>query len=358
MMNIKQYHLDNGIVAIEPEHVSAGDGFDAIIKQNKSTIMTILKQQGVVLLRNFAIKNAQNFNKAIIESLNFENIETVNKFYKLHNFRNKMIDKSLGLNRLDNRKFAKYTTHTLGKDNEYIQGPHVEYGMINNRPRYISMYCERTSKGAADTGIYNLHKAYESLNEAEKKIYNHAWNSYGYYFKLSNRISKFIAYLFLYKKWPPFKLFSKNDAFPPIIFPKTPMVCLHPENQSPCLQPFPFYNSTDAAVYQASVETFINRHQGEFLAPDTLKVDSNWLLVDKNNKPIEWTETDKIHFFKKIFETAIIHTWQENDILIIDNVMFGHGRMENQGGQVRNMHQLLLNKVDMKNYAFDLNTKR
>ncbi len=58
------------------------------------------------------------------------------------------------------------------------------------------------------------------------------------------------------------------------------------------------------------------------------------------------TEKETIELYKAMFSTLEIHTWQKDDIMIFDNVLYGHFRMP--GEEPRKLHAIFTEEVDTR----------
>ena len=348
---------------MSPVFVPAGDldvpaGFSKtgdtllILTQNKNKFYQLLKSHGILLFRNFNIENTEEYKQIILNDLNFEYWYPIKGSYLLLNLVRKLAGLIIGKN--DYRSYSKDKTMKLGSAENSIQGPHTETGLLNTRPQYLSMFCEVTSEGAADTGIYDLNLAYEALTHIEKNKYNTAWNQYIFHTQPLNRMISFLTKLFFNKQG---EIKKNTDTSLSLFLKKTPLVCLHPDKKILCLQPWAFYNNTAETVHKAAKAVFPDRKN--ILKPDAVALSgkSEWRLVDKNNCPLEWSEDEQFILFKEIFKTTIIHRWQNGDIIILDNIKYGHSRLEDNGCKNRKLHQIQLNPIDMEKFSFDCHNR-
>jgi hypothetical protein len=325
--------IENGIPILQASKQASS--LDDLIKEKK-LVRELLAENNVVLLRGFPVHSVADFEQLILKCLDFNLYQPRRLWYK------KLYLKVTGM--YDSRSYSGTNAVSLGERvGDYVQGPHVEGGQNRVRAKYLTMYCEATSPNAAETGIYNLNEAYNLLNDKEKSKYITAMNQFVFFSTPVNWLDKLLFKLFFSRQFVISSLLKKNFS---IAFKNTPLVCFHPEKKVLCLQPWPFFKNTANAVHNAARACFPDRKN--IRQPDPLANASNgeWRLTTKLGQNIEWDEDEKTMFFKKIFSTMKALKWQQGDVFIIDNIYYGHGRLEDNGSCERKLHQLQLGSFD------------
>ncbi|MDC0535419.1 TauD/TfdA family dioxygenase [Francisellaceae bacterium] len=311
------------------------------LHKNKNKLSELLDQNGFIILKNTPARSVDDFKKVIGECLQWDPSYTVILPKKITQWIRGYFSKLT--NTTQYREYIDSVTMKLGSPESSIQGPHIEGGSLKNRSSLLSMFCLDAESGSAQTGIYDLSAAFESLNQDEKSKYECAYNEYRFHTRQLHPFEKYIPML-LFRSFA--KCYKRLSSTMDIIFKPTRMVVKHPRTKKRCLQIWPFLKNTSKAVHRAASEVFVDR---VFLQLDSTASHSNsdWNIIDKDNNTIPWSEGEKTRLFKKVFKTAHIHSWSKGDILLIDNIRCAHGRMEGEETK-REIIQLQCNYLEME----------
>ena len=58
------------------------------------------------------------------------------------------------------------------------------------------------------------------------------------------------------------------------------------------------------------------------------------------------SEPESIEIFRAIFAAVRLHTWRRGDVLLFDNLLFGHARLP--GRQPRKLHAIFAAEIDTR----------
>lgn len=316
------------------------DAFYSYLKSNDKKIKHLLNHDGFIILKKTPVRTSEDFHKIITKGLYWEPSYPVLLPKKI----TQMIRAYFSnlTNTTQYREYIDSITMKLGPPEDSIQGPHVEGGSLKYRASLLSMCCLQVEEGAAQTGIYDLSVTFDSLPKEERDKYQKAYNEYRFHSRKLFLFERFIAKL-LFSKFAHCQKTSRSTM--DMIFKPSKMVIKHPQTNKNCIQVWPFLKNTAEIVHKAAREVFKDRvfNNIDSTAKNTNSV---WNIVDTHNELLPWDNDEKLRLFKAIFKTATIHTWSQGDILLIDNIRCGHGRMEGKAAK-RDIIQLQCNYMDL-----------
>ncbi|MEO1339131.1 MAG: TauD/TfdA family dioxygenase, partial [Myxococcota bacterium] len=244
------------------------------------------------------------------------------------------------------REYLDAVTMKLTEQENAIQGPHVEAGFMPKRAGFLVLYCEAAEEMSADTGIYDLAASLSELPACEQKKYKAAKNQFRFRTRELNwwerTFGAWVAGKVVGANLDQNGKFARRTEF---VFERGPTVVHHPRTGIPCIQPWPFTNNTAMAVHRAAIDTFHDRHFAD-MDSTASSGDSVWNLVDDLGTQLGWSEPEMMGLFKSIFKTTYAHRWEVGDVLLVDNIRCGHGRMEGPKTR-RSLLQLQCNYVDI-----------
>ncbi|MDX1588630.1 MAG: TauD/TfdA family dioxygenase [Oleiphilaceae bacterium] len=313
-------------------YTPAGDNslatLKGILQQNKVYFREKIAQRGVLLFRGFATGSHQDFHDLVengmeLEPWNAFNVKRMPGFITswLRQYSENLVGGG------DYRRYIDRDTVRLGPVESAIQGPHTEGGIRSERSRYIALCCFEPAPYRAETGMADLHRAYQNLPKALREKYDRAWNRF--YYCSARRLNWFDRFMLTLS---PFQVIDRPDGRSNLALPPCPSVCTVPETGRICLQPWAFARNTNPQVHRAAVEVF--RDRGE-LKPDSTaeNMSLTWELCDQQGQPMEWTEEEQKTLFATIYREALLMEWQKGDIAFVDNVRIGHWRMNGEQGE-------------------------
>lgn len=318
--------------------------FEGYIDANREQLIKSATKNGFLLLRNTATSDEKHFNKIVTQHLKIKGFTKIPApgalLTRLRDFYSKVFQK------VSYRNFVDSQTIKLGVPEKSIQGPHIEGGLLPSRSRYIVLYCKEASSDAANTAIYDLAKAYDGFDAEEKEKYLHAKNKFSFNSGDLSFLERILATLMGKIHARVTKLSASRIR---ISFNLTPAVIAHPDTGQLCVQPWPFFNNTAQAVHDAASDILTDRNFSH--ADSTASMgDSVWDLATKDGEEIEWTQKEKYNYFRSLFKSIYAHQWQEGDIIIIDNMRCGHGRMEGSD-TLRSIFQIQSKPVNVRMFA-------
>jgi alpha-ketoglutarate-dependent taurine dioxygenase len=316
------------------------DAFYTYLKNNDDKIKQLLIQDGFVILKKTPARTAEDFHKIITECLQWEPSYPVLLPKKITQFIRAYFSNLTSTTQY--REYIDSITMKLGPPEDSIQGPHVEGGSLKHRASLLSMCCLQAEEGSAQTGIYDLSVAFNALPEEERDKYQKAYNEYRFHSRKLFLFEHILAKL-LFSKFASCQKVSGSTM--DMIFHPSKMVIKHPQSNKNCIQTWPFLKNTSEAVHQAAQEVFKDRVFNN-IDSTARNTNSVWSIVDIHNTPLPWSDEEKLRLFKAIFKTATIHTWSQGDILLIDNIRCGHGRMEGKETK-REIIQLQCNYMNL-----------
>ena len=315
------------------EGLSDTPSLTAMFQANRPYFMDRIARRGVVLFRGFAPKDTEEFNALINQGMGLNpwngfNLAGMPAF--VTNWLRRYTEALMGAG--DYRRYLDKNTVQLGPAGQTIQGPHVEGGGSPRRARYLALCCFEPSKHLAETGMVDLHAAYNRLPEALKRKYLRAYNRF--YFITARKFNWFDQ---LIMTKAPVKLVEMlRDGRAKLATKPTVAVCAHPETGDICLQPWAFARNTNTHVHAAAQKVFTGR--GTIGRCETADgTNYLWDLCDAQGREIEWTEQQQFEFFEDLFKHAFLMPWQKGDIALVDNVRMGHWRMNGEQGNRRLM---------------------
>ncbi len=315
-----------------------------ILQQNRGYFIEQIAKRGVILFRGFDAGSHQDFHDLVAHGIGLEVWNAFN-LRKTPGFVTSWLRRySEGLvGGGDYRRYLDKDTVKLGPVESAIQGPHTEGGVRSERSRYIALCCVEPSPYLAETGMADLHEAYNALPAPLRRKYRQAWNRFSY--RSARKLTTIDRFILRHS---PFEVVERQDGLSDMVLPPCPAACGVPETGDICLQPWAFARNTNRQVQEAAREVFTGR--GEIGLDSTAEsMDLTWNLCDEDGSPIEWTEEEQKLVFATIFRQALLMEWQKGDIAFVDNVRIGHWRMNGEQGN-RKLVQIQANTFDADPY--------
>lgn len=340
------------------------------LKANSENLMDDVGKYGALLFRGFDIQSDKDFENAILSINGLHGISEA--FMSEH-----------GRERVDGLKYVLHT-NTIYKTGGtlYLGGFHSENYYIPDVPGFISFCCLKPSKLGGETGLINMEKVYEHLDdELKKKLENSPYfvekwlvSDVANRYKIDTKTVEEICRQF------DLPIVGKGEN--KLILMYKPSVFLHPVTQKKALQ-INFFSlpTLDTALRKC----FLDDYQGNtwfwhrfvwklpysifkvienvfvFFAallhsPKELfqmtvskwKTDRAFKKLDKKFIKVNscFSETDINHLARAMrnFYCSII--WQNGDILLVDNRKTVHAGMPGSGPRL--VRALISNPLQMK----------
>lgn len=321
------------VTLVSPSNSAAKPDLTALFEANRAFFMDKIAKRGVILFRGFGPIDTESFNGLITQGVGLNpwngfNLAGMPAF--VTNWLRSYSEALMGSG--DYRRYLDRNTVQLGPVGQSVQGPHVEGGGSPRRARYLALCCFEPAKHLAETGMVDLHAAYERMPEPTKRKYLSALNRF--YFITARKLNWFDR-LILWRS--PIKIFEElPDGRAKLATKPTPAVCAHPETGDICLQPWAFARNTNTHVNAAAQKVFTGRGQiGRCENADGTNY--IWDLCDANGKDVAWTDEEQHAFFEDLFQHSYLVNWQKHDVALVDNVRMGHWRMNGEQGNRRLM---------------------
>jgi alpha-ketoglutarate-dependent taurine dioxygenase len=303
----------------------------ALFQANRQFFMDKVAQRGVVMFRGFAPASTADFDALVDEGVGLKpwngfNLKGMPAF--VTNWLRAYTERLMGSG--DYRRYLGRNTVQLGPVGASVQGPHVEGGGSPTRARYLALCCFEPSKHLAETGVVDLHAAFERMPAALQAKYRQAYNRF--YFITARKLN-WLDKLILAQS--PISVASiLGDGRAKLANKPTPAVCAHPETGDICLQPWAFARNTNTHVHAAAQDVFTGRGPiGRCENADGTNY--LWDLCDAQGRDLDWSDEEQREFFEDLFKHAYLVAWQKGDMALIDNVRMGHWRMNGEQGNRR-----------------------
>lgn len=317
----------------------------SLFQANRAFFMDKIAKRGVVMFRGFPPGATEEFNTFITQGtgltpwngFNLKGMPSV-----VTDWLRKYTEGLMGGG--DYRRYLDRNVVQLGPVGHSVQGPHVEGGGSPTRARYLALCCFEPADHLAETGVVDLHAAWERLSPELKRKYLKAYNRF--YYITARKLNWFDR---LILSQSPVKIFEVlKDGRAKLATKPPPAVCKHPETGDICLQPWAFARNTNTHVHAAANDVFTGRGPiGRCENADSTNY--IWDLCDAQGKPIEWTEQEQHDFFADLFKHAYLVNWQKGDLALIDNVRMGHWRMNGEQGK-RKLVQIQVESFNAEQY--------
>jgi hypothetical protein len=317
------------VTLITPAHGSSDmPHLTSLFQANRAFFMSKMAKRGVLMFRGFPPGATAEFNEFVVNGMaltpwNGFNLKGMPAF--ITNWLREYVEGLMGSG--DYRRYLDKDAVQLGPVGASVQGPHVEGGGSPTRARYLALCCFEPAKRFAETGLVDLHEAYERLSPDIKRKYLKAFNRF--YFITARKLNLLDRFIL---SQSPLKLARiLEDGRAKLANKPTPAVCAHPETGDICLQPWAFARNTNTHVHAAAKDIFTGRGPiGRCENADGTNY--LWDLCDAKGKDLDWSDEEQHAFFEDLFKNAYLVEWQKGDLALIDNVRIGHWRMNGEQG--------------------------
>lgn len=318
----------------------------ALFEANRAFFMDKVARRGVVMFRGFTPVDTVQFREFVTNGIGLNpwdgfNLKGTPAF--ITNWLRKYIEGLMGAG--DYRRYLGNNAVQLGPVGQSVQGPHVEGGGSPTRARYLTLCCFEPAQRFAETGLVDLHAAYERMSPELKRKYLKAFNRF--YFITARKLNLLDRLILSQSPITLSKLMPDGSA--KLANKPTPAVCAHPETGDICLQPWAFARNTNTHVHAAANDIFTGRGPiGRCENADGTNY--LWDLCDAKGQDVEWSDAEQHAFFEDLFKHAYLVNWQKGDLALIDNVRIGHWRMNGEQGNRK------LVQIQVEAFNAELNT--
>ncbi len=289
-------------------------------RENKDAIKGKLETHGALLFRNFPIADAYAAEELIL------------------NLGIKMDNQYLG--GLSPRKLlTNYTFSSTGAPAPYIISFHTEMCYLKERPHIIIFHCINQPQKYGETSLFDCEQTFSLLAPSiQKKLCK-----YGICYRRYNKSSK--SFLNVNKSWKEayhsnsveeaekictllgldYRWTSKGDLITEICLPG---VITHHKSHKTCISMTIFNEwsaSCDLKQFSHRFNPLYRRFLSWFIEYQWGKKDTFMKTLWGNGEPLTKHETFSI--IKTSWQCSTIFRWQRGDLLILNNILWGHGRM-------------------------------
>jgi len=299
--------------------VSPGDGSNnslstlaAWCRDNQQFIRQLVFAPGGLLLRDWEIATVHEAEELIFEHMGFPPMET---------FPQTFLDFSQRATRLGvppgGLTQTKYSRNVPAAQKGTMQEPHVEFGLGPNRPRVVSFFVEEPPAVDGSTARVFFPAAVQRLSP---ELY---------------------------------RLLSENGWWNPLAGTVQPSILIHPETQMETLQLWSFSRKLASTALEAYVRTREKRRRDNesslpFVSDIPYAGQHNYemVLVQPNGTRFVVPHELQVEYYEAIFSTVRLQHWQKGDLLLFDNVLYGHFRMP--GEPPRRLHGIFAQNLDTR----------
>jgi alpha-ketoglutarate-dependent taurine dioxygenase len=328
-------------------------------------IKSKLVKEGAILVRGFQIKTAEEFR---IFLLNI-GIEPLTSY-------------SLGPEQRE--IYAPGVFTSTNRDGSFLIHLHTEVSYKRNRPRYIAFFSFKAAKKHSETPICDLIKVYSELS---KKLRHKLENTPSCHFRLipwsdigipdENGIYRSGNALWCRDKsriqieeelkLSTMKFKWTSEGIETEI--EIPLIIRHPESGLPCIQSnfeyWPVYILRNA--YKRQWRRLFTTPFTKFNFIVLLSIAFPYLAdiyllkfqhkrrriyLSSSRKDL-LTKSELSQISKSLWDNTILFSWQQHDILVLDNFRFGHGRMNVPHKNQRLTFTSIGNPLDITPYIFN-----
>ena len=177
-----------------------------------------------------------------------------------------------------------------------MQPPHVEFGLGPHRPRVASFFCEVPPAADGETALFSFPRALERLDpELRRLLHTHGW-------------------------WTSRRHRAARDAAPPGNGARGAATLR--------LQPWP----DGALPRRVSAGARRRAARPPARRPDCLLGAGQRGTDAGDGRRAQGAagERGTVQLYRAMFGATRLHTWRQGDVLLFDNVLFGHARMPGQ----------------------------
>lgn len=284
------------------------------LKENRSKIRNCIFTKGGILLRNWSIINVTVAERAIFQDIGLSPMEPYPDLFLDFNMRAKAL--GVAPNGLTQEKLSRNAPDAQKLN---MQAPHVEFGLGPIRPRVVGFFVEIAPEEDGTTARVYFPDAVKLLSE---ELYN---------------------------------LLHENGWHQPQAGVVQPSVMIHPETGLETLQLYSFSNRLARVALKAyqEVRKTTRPDLPEVLQVQIAETKSNTVdytleLCRPNGTFFELPPPLQLEYYRALFTTIRLQDWRKGDLLLFDNMLYGHMRMP--GKQPRRLHAMFAEEVDSRTF--------
>jgi hypothetical protein len=305
----------DGVTIVSP---AAGAACDSAAlyrwcKENAQELRRRVYAKGGVLLRGWDVHSSKEAEALVFDAAGFAPMEPYPPEFIRFNLRAQRLGVPPG--GLTQGPLSRSAPHA---QEGVMQTPHQEFGLGVFRPRLVCFFAETApAPGTGPTGRVYLPDALKRLSpELRSLLREHGW-------------------------WVREAGVTQ------------PCLLSHPETECECLQLYCFSRTLSAIAHQAYLDVRASER------PDLPYVESipydgpqNFpitLVPPEGGRGFELPREQAVEFYRAIFSTTSLHFWQDSDILLFDNMLYGHMRFP--GPPPRKLHAIFADEIDTRDRA-------
>jgi len=312
--------IDRLIATISADRDRSFAFVQRLCRDHAPSILDLLVHHGAVLFRGFEIESREQY-LSLLRDMGHEEARGPQMENKVPSPQKPVTP--------PRRDMAKLVPH----DDVSMQGPHTELGWRSFRPRFVSFWCELPAAVGSETAVFDMARVYRELRTDLRD----AFDSH-----LSNYYSQGKVTFF-------------SEDF------RVDSVLVHPETGRRCLVIWYFRQPLSPFAVEAYLATGRGSraplppiaYEGR---PKFMRVDPERLehrLIDSTGSTMIFNDDQKRSLMATLYECAMYVKWQSSDLMIIDNILTAHARM--QSVLPRKLWAAVWDEVDVR--AFSANTQ-
>lgn len=306
------------VTLIQPTADSSAAALFAYCRTNRREIRSAVFEKGGVLIRGWDLRHVREAEELLFEAIGFPRMEQYPDWFIDFNERADRLDVAASglVQKRDSRNAPDAAP-------DVIQCPHVEFGSGPMRPRVVSFFCETPPAQSGETAIMYFPDAIGYLSPSMQKLLaTHGW-------------------------WVPRSRVVQ------------PSLLVHPETGRETLQCYT-YSHAQAPLVQLAWEKLRMTAESSGGRPDFPSIKAvpysgpdhhGMTLVKSDGTHVPLTDAQSLELLTAMLRTVRFHSWQQGDVLLIDNILHAHFRMP--GSQPRRLHAIFAEEIDSRTLRRD-----
>lgn len=310
-------------LVIEAQDNPSIDFLFSFVKKEKQQIFKALIKHGGILLRGFRVENAQDF----------ENIMHILGINLSNSYKGGVVIRN---------RITPYIFTSSELPNQMFLPAHTEMCYMENRPRFIAFYCAVEPEIFGETPIYNCREIYQNLNSEAKKLF---MNEVPFLRKIKRAGSyKTLRDVFYTDDIGQIENFLKANNIRHYwkrkilyLLHTVPMTIKCPETNEICVQTLTcdhwYFLYRHMKKIRDRQTMFNHSMYGVRILANILRhTVTNFKKLIKNKIDCEtpysvFNKAMADHLFQVREKHSVVFKWKRGDVLMLDNILTGHGRM-------------------------------
>ncbi|CAK0798131.1 unnamed protein product [Prorocentrum cordatum] len=280
------------------------------VLHRKELRSAVFSAKSVLLFRGWDIQ-VQHAEQLIFDAIAFGKMQKYPQWFVDFNVRAQRL--GVPPSNLTQRELSRNVPKPVPKS---IQAPHIEFGFGPRRPRVCAFHCEIPPAAEGETALIYLPDAFSSLsNELRLLLETCGW-------------------------WHHAVGFAQ------------PSVLEHPETGLKTLQLYAFTDQ-QARLFVRAWDDVRKTSRPDFPEVDAVifqvspSVPEDVTLVTNSSERFLLAEEHLLEIFRAMLSSVWVHAYERGDVLIFDNVLYGHFRMPSSGGP-RMLNAIFAEEVDTR----------